>query len=185
MPQSHLFSLKIGAALTESKRLGVWRNSGWKRDVVAAITVGVVLAALLFTRELAQMTTGSEITHHRNHIAEPLPEGWVAHKVTGALFYPAADRVFDSLAMLTQDHRGVLLYMDGVPTLDSGGVNALERFRRHLLTRETKLVVADWQAQPRRTLKKAVWIDIPDRTFTATTLADALTTIPTFGAQND
>jgi len=35
VPKSHLFSLKLGVALIESARLGIWRNDGWKRDVVA------------------------------------------------------------------------------------------------------------------------------------------------------
>nr|MDQ2694244.1 C4-dicarboxylic acid transporter DauA [Pseudomonadota bacterium] len=124
-------------------------------DMVIAITTGVLLAAVLFTREIAEMTRLREISDHRRWVATPLPEGWRVYKITGPLFFAAADRVFAELALVARGARGIVLYLDAVPILDAGGLASLNRLIESCQREGTEVYFADWQFQPLKTLARA------------------------------
>src|SRR5690606_29844870 len=121
-------------------------------DMVIAISAGIVLASLLFMRDVSQMTKVSDITAKpRQGLAEQwneLPEGWSVFKITGPLFFAAADRVFSELLAQAEGRRGVVLYMDGVPVLDAGGLSALGKFTDACARRDVQVMIADLQFQP-------------------------------------
>lgn len=124
-------------------------------DMVIAITAGIVLASLLFMRDIAGMTRVTDISTQRKHVPQALPQGWCVIKVTGPLFFAAAERVFEEIREMAVDCRGVVLYMDAVPLLDAGGLNAFSRFQELCQQAEVELVVADLQFQPLRALARA------------------------------
>jgi len=124
-------------------------------DMVIAITTGVLLAAVLFMREMAQMTRLSDISDSRRVQQNGLPEGWQVFKINGPLFFAAADRIFSELAEQSRDARGLLLYMDGVTLLDAGGLAALNRLIAASRSNGTRIVIADLQFQPLRALARA------------------------------
>lgn len=146
-------------------------------DMVVAITTGVLLAALLFMKEIAEMTRVSDITGNRRLIPGEVPEGWVIYKINGPLFFAAADRVFSELASGLEGKRGVILYFDAVPILDSGGVAALDGFVKHCEDSGVMIYLADLQFQPLRTLSRAGVQPIPGVTRFFPTLHDALAAI--------
>lgn len=57
-------------------------------DMVIAITTGVLLAAVLFMREMAQMTKVTDITDNKRVVQVGLPRGWRVFKINGPLFLP-------------------------------------------------------------------------------------------------
>ena len=127
-------------------------------DMVIAITVGIVLAALLFMREIAEMTKVSDITDKRRlqDIAQmPVPEGWRVFKINGPLFFAAADRVFGELSVQGANLTGIILHMDGVPLLDAGGLASLNRLVEACRKNHTEVLLAELQFQPLKTLAKA------------------------------
>lgn len=124
-------------------------------DMVVAIAVGVVLAALLFMQEVAHLTRVSDISQTRKHVPRVLPEGWRVLKINGPLFFAAADRVFAEIAMSCERCKGVVLYMDGVSTLDGGGMNALLRWVDQARTDGVHIILADLQFQPLKTIRRA------------------------------
>jgi anti-anti-sigma regulatory factor len=67
----------------------------------------------------------------------------------------AADRVFGELALLSAGQQGIVLYLDGVSILDSGGVNALNKFLDNCKRSDIRVYLADFQYQPLKTLSKA------------------------------
>ncbi len=148
-------------------------------DMVVAITAGIVLAALLFMRDIAEMTRVSDISGHRRLVPGGMPEGWRVYKISGPLFFAAADRVFADLSAAVVGQRGVVLYLDGVPVLDSGGVAALETFIRHCREQGTELYLADLQFQPLRTLARAGLEPVAGVTRFFPTLQEALAAVPT------
>src|SRR5690606_6493641 len=147
-------------------------------DMVIAIATGIVLASLLFMRDVSRMTRLSDITHARRQgmsvQLDEVPEGWAVFKITGPLFFAAADRVFAELAAQGGDREGLILYMDGVPLLDAGGLSALEKFISACEKRNTKVIVADLQFQPLRTLARAKVKPLPGRLAFTSTLQEAL-----------
>lgn len=124
-------------------------------DMVIAITTGILLAAVLFMREMAQMTRVTDITDSKRLAQTKLPPGWQVFKINGPLFFAAADRVFGDLAQLSASARGLVLNMDGVTILDAGGLSALTRLIDTCRRDGTRVVIADLQFQPLRTLARA------------------------------
>ncbi|WP_406665602.1 C4-dicarboxylic acid transporter DauA [Gallaecimonas sp. GXIMD1310] len=146
-------------------------------DMVVAITAGILLAAVLFMKEIAEMTKVSDVTDNRRVIDKPLPAGWVAFKISGPLFFAAADRIFAEMAQLAQDKQGILLYMDAVPLLDAGGLAALNKLVAQCQQAHTELVVADLQFQPLRTLARAGVKPVPGVSRYYGTLREAIETL--------
>lgn len=143
-------------------------------DMVIAIFVGILLASMLFMRDLAGMTRFTDISSQSKHVPGELASGWKVFKLSGPLFFAAADRVFDELQAEIQQSRGVVLYMDGVPLLDAGGLSALNHFIQVCRSQGVELVVADLQFQPLRALARAGMAPIEGELSFAPTLAEAL-----------
>ncbi|MGO4998228.1 C4-dicarboxylic acid transporter DauA [Oceanisphaera sp. W20_SRM_FM3] len=143
-------------------------------DMVIAITAGILVAAVLFMRDIAEMTQVSDISTSRRFDATPLPTGWSVYKVNGPLFFAAADRVFSELAGLCRTQKGVILYLDAVSIVDAGGQAALSGFVRHCQRQNIEVIVADLQFQPLKTLARAGVQPIPRVLSFYPTLQEAL-----------
>lgn len=124
-------------------------------DMVIAIVAGILLAALLFMRDIAKMTKISDISEHSRLIPFPLKENWRVLKIKGPLFFAAADRVFSELAADIKPNANVVLYMDSVTMLDAGGLTAMQAFVLHCEKHKIEVIFADVQFQPLRTLARA------------------------------
>ncbi|UTF58597.1 C4-dicarboxylic acid transporter DauA [Gilvimarinus sp. DA14] len=124
-------------------------------DMVVAIGSAVVIAALLFMRDIAAMTKVSDITKKLKHVPKPLPEGWRVVKISGPLFFAAADKIFAELDRLAKDQRGLVIHMDGVPLLDAGGLDGFATFLKRCKKRKVELVLSDIQFQPLKAMVKA------------------------------
>jgi len=147
-------------------------------DMVLAISTGIVLASLLFMRDLSSLTKVSDISQNQKlglHNADPaILHRWAIVKINGPLFFAAADRVFSELVPLIEGKRGVVLYMDAVPMLDAGGLSALNRFLHHCRHHRIRVVVADLQFQPLRTLAKARIQPVSGELLFTSTLDEAI-----------
>lgn len=144
-------------------------------DMVVAISVGVVLASLVFMQQIAEMTRITDVTDQRKITGNTtIPEGWRIIKINGPLFFAAADRAFTQLKRMGAEHKGLVLYMDAVPLLDAGGLNAFLRFVEDAKTLGFSLVVADLQFQPLRTLARAGVEPIEHHLRFTSTLNEAL-----------
>ncbi|WP_411704825.1 C4-dicarboxylic acid transporter DauA [Edaphovirga cremea] len=116
-------------------------------DMVIAITIGIVLASLLFMRRIARMTRLSEL-----HVGQA--ENMLVMRVNGPLFFAAAERLFAELMESSEDYPTIILQWDAVPVLDAGGLNAFLRFI-DLLPPGKHLVITDIPFQPLKTLARA------------------------------
>lgn len=124
-------------------------------DMVIAITVGILLASLLFMKEIAAITRVVDITKNRDYLQHPLPHNWKAFKIRGPLFFAAADRIFAELARRINDLDGVILHMHYSSYLDAGGFAAIEKLIAHCQKQGISLYFSSWQFQPLKTLAKA------------------------------
>ncbi|TPW17957.1 MAG: sulfate permease SulP family, partial [Halothiobacillaceae bacterium] len=110
-------------------------------DMVLAITAGIVIAALLFIKEIAEMTKVTDISEQRKWVPEPLPPHWGVYKISGPLFFAAADRIFGELSLLCAAKSGIILHMEGVTLLDAGGLAALTKLIAKCEKSHTQLVL--------------------------------------------
>ena len=146
-------------------------------DMVIAITAGILLAALLFVKEIAEMSKVTDISGNRKQVEQNIPPGWQVLKISGPLFFAAAERIFADIATLTQSNKGILLYTDGVSLLDAGGLAALNKLISKCQRDNTELMIADLQFQPLKTLAKAGVQPIPGILSFYPTLREALETL--------
>lgn len=143
-------------------------------DMVVAIGVGVVLAALLFMRELSELTRVSDVSEQRKLIPSALPDDWAVYKINGPLFFAAADRVFADLSEMSVAKRGVILYWDAVSVLDAGGLAALRKYLTVCAEHHTEVIITDLQFQPLKTLARSGLQPQAGKLLFTSTLADAL-----------
>lgn len=144
-------------------------------DMVIAISVGIVLASLLFMREIADMTQVKDISQNRRRMSDTaVPDGWQVFQINGPLFFAAAERVFGELSLRIAGLNGVVLYMEAVPLLDAGGLSALQKFLSKCRSCNTQVVICDLQFQPLRTLRRANLTPAPGALTFAPSLEEAL-----------
>ncbi len=116
-------------------------------DMVIAISVGIVLASLLFMRRIARMTRLAPVK-----IAAP--EGVLILRITGPLFFAAAEGLFSELSQRIAQNTIIILQWDAVSVLDAGGLDAFQRFVDKLPA-GCELRVTGLEFQPLRTLARA------------------------------
>jgi sulfate permease, SulP family len=124
-------------------------------DMVVAVSVGVVLAALLFMRRMAEVTEARVLEGGSHESTGPLPPGVVVYDIDGPLFFGAAQKAMAALGVVDKNARAVVLRMDGVPALDSTGLVALESALDLLRAHRCMAVITGLRPQPEGALKKA------------------------------
>ncbi|HDZ8837184.1 TPA: C4-dicarboxylic acid transporter DauA [Aeromonas veronii] len=123
-------------------------------DMVIAITFGVILASLLFMREIAKMTKLHDLAEHKRY-AHEVPDNGLLYKINGPLFFAAAERVFAELEAQVKGHKVLVLQMEAVSILDAGGLSAFLHFGKQMAKARVELRVAELQFQPLKTLARA------------------------------
>ncbi len=125
-------------------------------DMVLAVGVGMVLAALLFMKRMANITGGRwllEAAKGSKH--ERPPRHVMIYGISGPLFFGAAEKAMSTLREHSADLKAVILDMRGVPTMDISGLVALESCLASLFQKRIFVVLSEVQEQPRETLKRA------------------------------
>jgi SulP family sulfate permease len=127
-------------------------------DMVVSVTVGIVMAALLFMRRMAEVSGVTLVGEGHPALEEPLPRGVILYQIAGPLFFGAATKALGAIGR--QDRRGVsvvVLDLTAVPALDHTGLVNLESLVRRLNERAVKVILAGVPPQPMRVLARAGW----------------------------
>ena len=131
-------------------------------DLTVAVEVGMVLSAFLFMRRMAEMTTvGAAVADRGDEEAggasEPLsgamPEGVEVYRVSGALFFGAADKLGEILSQIEDPPKVFILRLGSVPVMDATGQHALRDFQARCRRLNTSLLLCGLQKQPLRVLQ--------------------------------
>lgn len=123
-------------------------------DMVFAVGVGVVLAALLFMRRMASLTQTRAVTRETPGARVALPPGVVLFHISGPLFFGAADKAVGALDVADPGVRCVILDLSEVPMMDASGAVALEAAVTHLRKRGVLTIIAGVNGQPRKVLER-------------------------------
>jgi SulP family sulfate permease len=126
-------------------------------DMVIAVSVGFVLAAILFMRRMAEITqTSLAIDNTEEQKRAALPKGVSFYEVNGPLFFGAAQRAMEALHASSSDTFHVLvLNLGKVPVIDATGFAALESAVETLIKRKKRVIVAGPLPEPRNMFEKA------------------------------
>jgi len=129
-------------------------------DLTVAIEVGMVLAAFLFMRRMAEVTNVSivtrELTDGDNDEDDDLnsvrrrevPRGVEVFEINGPFFFGAAEQFKDTLGQIAKKPKVLIIRLRDVPAIDSTGLHALHELARSCKHDGTLLLLADVHAQP-------------------------------------
>ncbi|HEX5716090.1 MAG TPA: C4-dicarboxylic acid transporter DauA [Thermoanaerobaculia bacterium] len=122
-------------------------------DMVVSVTVGVVLAALLFMRRMAEVSNVRLVDQHP--LVKGLPRDVLVYEVAGPLFFGAAQKAMSALQRVPTGISAVLLDLSAVPVMDATGLVALEGTVERLQKMGIYVILAGVQMQPMRVLAKS------------------------------
>lgn len=134
-------------------------------DLTAAIQVGVVLAALLFMRRMAEVSEVRSVTDQLKDVERMgfeaenpdvvLPEGTEVFEIAGSFFFGAAQRFSEALAEVKRVPRVVILRMREVFAMDATGLHALEEVHHRFTKQGTIVLISGIRAQPLMVLQRS------------------------------
>ncbi len=145
-------------------------------DLVLAVEIGVVLAALLFIRRMSELSAVKEITEElkngggANAADDPeatskklIPDGVVVFEVQGPFFFGAVDRFRDmafGILRRRRQMRIVVLRLRHVAAIDATGLNVLRGFQAECRRTGVALVLSGVQPQPRTALERSGLLEL-------------------------
>ncbi len=135
-------------------------------DLVVAVEIGMVLAAILFIRRVAETTEISRVTHE-DELETPeqlargkiIPEGVVVYRIFGPFFFGAAEKMEDALLRLERLPQVLILRMQLVPAMDATALNALESMVERMQKAGGTVILSGPHRQPLEVMMKAGFIE--------------------------
>lgn len=161
-------------------------------DLTVAVEVGVVVAALLFMKRMAQATHVSGVTDvmedepespseiprmsHRRPMVDghEIPRGIEVYEVNGPFFFGAADKLRDVLSEVSKTPAVMILRMRHVPSIDATGLHALEQLLRKSRAAGTEIIICEAGRPVLRTFFRARKLELFGRKNFARSLEAAL-----------
>ena len=124
-------------------------------DMVVSVGVGIVLAALLFMRRMAEISGSRLSEDYHPHLKDPHLRDVVVYEIAGPLFFGAAEKALATIERVRGKARAVILVMNSVPVIDVTGLVALESLIGKLESHGALVVIAGVRPGPREALEKA------------------------------
>ena len=123
-------------------------------DMVIGVSVGMVLAALLFMRRMADVTQARLTNGDHPDVPGPIPAGVAVYEISGPLFFGAAQKAMAALEIVAGQTKAVVLLMDEVHAMDATGLVALESALESLQTHKCLAILSGVRSQPMALLKR-------------------------------
>lgn len=137
-------------------------------DLVVAIEVGMVLAALLFMKRMAEVTHvrgWTYVEEEEENEDDPesirfkqVPKNTLVYEIIGPMFFAAADK-FMSI-QTNKEIKVIILRMRGVPAIDTTAMHSLQKVYDKCKKNKITLLLSHVQSQPRQVMQKAGFEEI-------------------------
>jgi sulfate permease, SulP family len=142
-------------------------------DLTVAVQIGVVLAAFLFMRRMAEVSNvkafmalgegeegPDEDPRDPNAIAaRDVPQGVEVYEVNGPFVFGAASKFRDTLAEVSRRPRVLIIRLRAVPVIDATGLHALREVIERSAAEGTRVILSDVHAQPMAALGRTDLLD--------------------------
>ncbi|MBQ3527738.1 MAG: sulfate permease [Clostridia bacterium] len=128
-------------------------------DLVIAIEVGMILAAMLFMKRMSEETTVKgwkyvDTEHDEDSLdLKVVPKDVRVYEVSGPLFFGAADKILD--VTVKEYTRCLILRMRAVPAIDATAMNSLESLYKKCEKQGVRLILSHVNPQPLAAMKKS------------------------------
>jgi SulP family sulfate permease len=144
-------------------------------DMVLAIGVGVVLAALLFMKRMSELTSSRVLApSSQKDESRALPADVSVYEIAGPLFFGAAQKAMGAIETAGAGARTVVLALGTVPVIDATGLVALESAIERLRRAKKRVVIAGPLPEPRAVFEKANLEVAHEHVFLADTLEQGI-----------
>jgi SulP family sulfate permease len=140
-------------------------------DLTVAIQVGMVLAAFLFMKRMAEVTNVAVVTRE---LAEPaaasndvsgavfrreVPKVVEVYEINGPFFFGAAESFKNALSQVASRPRVLIIRMRNVPAMDATGLSAFKDLVRRSRKEGTAVLITEIHAQPMTALARSDLLD--------------------------
>jgi sulfate permease, SulP family len=136
-------------------------------DLVVAISIGIVLASLLFMKRMSDVTDvsfmldASEDEEVNELISDINTTNDISiYEINGPFFFGAADKFINAIRETNNFTKILLIKLEHVPVIDATAYHGLEVLYDMCKKHKTKLIFIGLQSQPYFMLKKYGFIDI-------------------------
>jgi SulP family sulfate permease len=129
-------------------------------DLTVAIEVGMVAAAFLFMRRMAEVANVSSLTIELEddgdqYSSDPnavsrrsVPPGIEVFEVNGPFFFGVAEAFKDTIGQIAKKPRVLIIRLRNVPSIDSSGMHALKDVVHRSRKEGTMVFLSDVHTQP-------------------------------------
>jgi len=150
-------------------------------DLVIAVNVGVLLAALLFMKRMSETVTieGESDTSLAGVCPVGVPKGVQIYSIDGPLFFGAAATFERTLAGLHDQTRVLILRLGQGPMVDATAMQALADLTRHFQQRGVKVLLCEANARINDKLANFGLLGRVGQADARISLLDVLATVPT------
>jgi sulfate permease, SulP family len=130
-------------------------------DLVVAVNVGVILAALLFMRRMALAVNVELQLDGASETAEDavsrvsIPRGVLVYGIEGPLFFGAAEKLERTLAHIQRPATTLVLRLNQVPFVDATGILAIEEIVNDFLRHGANVILSEVRPNVLRKLDRA------------------------------
>jgi sulfate permease, SulP family len=135
-------------------------------DLTTGIAVGMVLAAFLFMKRMAEVTNVTLVSQelqdprpssdHTGAIyRRKVPPGVEVYEINGPFFFGAAEKFKDTLSEVSKKPKVLVIRMRHVPAIDSTAMHALRDLVRRTRREGTQVLFSDVQSQPLIALERS------------------------------
>jgi SulP family sulfate permease len=125
-------------------------------DMVVAVSVGFVLAALLFMRRMSELTESRlQLDSSQEGGTTAVPRGALLYEINGPLFFGAAQKALRALGGRRDDFKVLVIHLGRVPVIDATGLVALENTISGFIKARKDVILAGPLPRPREIFDKA------------------------------
>jgi len=137
-------------------------------DLTVAVQVGIVLAAFLFIRRMAEVTNVETVAREFREapdgtmLQDPggvarrrIPAGVEVYEINGPFFFAAAEKLKDVLSFVARRPKVFILRMRNVPAIDATGIRVLDDLHDSSVRHGIAFLISGLQAQPLVALERA------------------------------
>ena len=125
-------------------------------DMVLAVSVGFVLAALLFMRRMAEsVRIEQEVFDDDSDEDIKLPKSVLVYRVEGPFFFGAAEKLESTLERVQLDVETVVIRLGRVPFMDATGIHTLTEIIQRFRHRRVRVILCGIHDELRITLDAA------------------------------
>ena len=133
-------------------------------DLVVAIEVGIVFAAILFMKRMSDVTQ-VEGWKYINDEDDPdaielrkVPEGTLVYEISGPMFFAAADKLLK--ISVPESTKNLIIRMRSVNAIDATAMHNLEQLFEKCKDKNVNLILSHVNEQPMHVMQKAGFYDI-------------------------